>query len=319
MLVSWSVTWLAAVAVAVAAEPEAVRVLVVRGADGTEAYGRDFAEQAQLWRAAAEKANADFEEIGPAAGEACLEQVTKRLEEWVKQESVRLWVVLIGHGTYDGREARLNLTGPDLTPAQLAGVLKPYAGELVLVHTGSASEPFARALKGERRLIVSATKSGDEVFYTRLGKPFAEAIGGLAKADLDQDQQVSVLEAFLHATAEVRLFYEEQERIATEHGLIEDNGDGVGTRSEVFEGTRPKSGTPEPVDGARARQVVLVAGEEEKHLTEAQRKRRDELEIELDQLKKRRPELGDEKYYAALEKVLVELAKIVTGRGNAAP
>jgi hypothetical protein len=293
-----------------------VRVLVVRGADGTEEYGRDFAEQARHWKEAAARAEAGFEEIGPATGEACLEQVTKRLEEWVKENPVRLWVVLTGHGTYDGREARFNLTGPDLTPEHLAAVLKPYEGELVFVHTGSASEPFARVLKGERRVMVTATKSGDEVFYTRFGKPFAEAIGGLVKADIDQDGQVSVLEAFLHAAAEVKLFYEEEERIATEHALVEDNGDGVGTRSEVFEGARPKPGTAEPVDGARARQVVLVPGEEEKRLTEAQRQRRDALETELEKLKAQRGELGEEKYYAALEKLLVELAGIVTGRGK---
>lgn len=298
---------------------EPVRVLVVRGADGAEEYGRDFAEQSRLWQEVAARAGAVFEEIGPGAGAACLELVTQKLEDWAKMKSPRLWVVLIGHGTYDGREARFNLTGPDLTPEHLAAVVKPYAGELVFVLTGSASEPFARVLKGERRVIVSATKSGDEVFYTRLGKSFAEAIGGLAKADIDQDGQVSVLEAFLYAAAEVRLFYEEKERIATEHAVIEDNGDGQGSRSEVFEGTRPKAGTPEPVDGMRARQVVLVPGEEEKRLTEAQRARRDVLETELEKLKKRRQELGEEKYYAELERLMVELAGIVTGRADKEP
>ena len=232
------------------------------------------------------------------------------------KKPVRLWVVLVGHGTYDGREARFSLAGPDLKPEHLVTVLKPYAGELVFVHTGSASEPFAKALKGERRVMVTATKSGDEVFYTRFGKPFAEAIGGRPEADVDQDGQVSVLEAFLHAAAEVKGFYETEERISTEHALVEDNADGLGTRSEVFEGTRPKEGTKVPVDGARARQVVLVPGEEEKRLTEEQRARRDALETELEALKGRREAMGDEGYYAALEKLLVELAGIVTGRGK---
>ena len=298
-----------------AAEP-GVRVLVIRGADGTEAYGRDFAEQSRLWKEAAGRAGAGFEEVGPEMGEGCLAKAKMKLEEWVKAGPVRLWVVLVGHGTYDGREARFSLTGPDLMPEHLVTVLKPYSGELVFVHTGSASEPFAKALKAERRVMVTATKSGDEVFYTRFGKPFAEAIGGLPEADVDQDGQVSVLEAFLHATAEVKGFYETEERISTEHALVEDNADGVGTRSEVFEGTRPKAGTKVPVDGARARQVVLVPGEEEKRLTEEQRARRDALETELEALKGRREAMGDEGYYATLEKLLVELAGIVTGRGK---
>lgn len=298
-----------------AAEP-VVQVLVIRGADGTEAYGRDFADQSRLWKEAAERAGAGFEEVGPEVGEGCLAKAMERLKERVQAGSVRLWLVLVGHGTYDGREARFSLTGPDLTPEDLVEVLKPYAGELVFVHSGSASEPFVKALKGERRVMVTATKSGDEVFYTRFGKPFAEAIGGLREADVDQDGQVSVLEAFLHATVQVKGFYEAEERISTEHALVEDNADGVGTRSEVFEGTRPKAGTKVPVDGARARQVVLVPGEEEKLLTEEQRARRDVLETELEALKGRREAMGEEEYYAVLEKLLVELAGIVTGRGK---
>lgn len=265
---------------------------------------------------AAARAGVEFEEVGPEAGDECLARARERLKELVKVATVRLWVVLVGHGTFDGREARFSLTGPDLMPEDLTDGLKSYAGEMVLVHTGSASEPFAKALKGERRVVITATKSGDEVFYTRFGKPFAEAIGGLTEADFDQDGQVSVLEAFLHASVQVKDFYETEERIATEHALVEDNSDGTGTRSELFEGTRPKAGTKLPVDGARARQVVLVPSDEEKLMNEQQRVRRDELERELEELKGRREELGDERYYETLEKLLVELAGIVTGRGK---
>ena len=65
-----------------AAEPE-VRVLVIRGADGTEAYGRDFAEQSRLWKEAAGRAGAGFEEVGPEMGEGCLAKAKMKLEEWV--------------------------------------------------------------------------------------------------------------------------------------------------------------------------------------------------------------------------------------------
>jgi hypothetical protein len=292
------------------------QVLVVRGADGTEEYGKAFAEQVALWETAAGQAGLKCEVVGPEAGESCGEQVMQRLREVMKKPPTALWLVLIGHGTFDGREAKFNVSGPDLKPEMLAEALGAFPGEVIFVHTGSASQPFARALKGERRILVTATKSGDEVFYTRFGKPFAEAIGGLSEADLDQDGQVSVLEAFLHAGDVVASFYEEEERIATEHAVLDDNGDGLGTRSEVFEGVRPKAGTPEPVDGMRARQVALMLSEAERKLTEAQRQRRDALEREVEALKVKRAELGEEGYYAALEKVMLELARIVTGRGD---
>ncbi len=296
--------------------PPDTRVIIVRGADGADEYGASFAEQVVLWEKAAQAAGAPILRIGPEAEEKALEQLRSQLAEVMKAPPASLWLVLMGHGTFDGREAKFNLTGPDLTPSELKEMLAGYDGELVFIHSGSAGQPFAKALAGDKRILVSATKSGDEVFYTRFGKPFAEAIGGLPAADLDQDEQVSVLEAFLYAADRVRSWYEEQERIATEHAILDDNGDGVGTRSEVFEGVRPKPGTPEPVDGARARRVALVLSAEEQKLTAAQRQRRDELEEQVEKLKNQRETLGDEAYYRELEQVLLELARIVTGQGN---
>lgn len=302
---------------ALLAEPAPdTRVILLRGADGAEEYGKAFSEEVALWEKAAEKAGAPSLVIGPEAGEQALEKLRAELAKTLQEPPAALWLALIGHGTFDGREAKFNLAGPDLTPAALAEMLAGFGGELIFIHTGSASQPFAKALKGDKRVLVTATKSGDEVFYTRFGQPFAEAIGGLPEADLDQDDQVSVLEAFLFAADRVRSWYEERERIATEHAILDDNGDGVGTRSEVFEGARPKPGTPEPVDGDRARQVALVLSAEEQKLTAEQRQRRDELERQVEALKKKREALGDDAYYAELEKVLLELARIVTGRSG---
>lgn len=290
------------------------QVVIARGAEGTEEYGVVFAKQVAAWEAAAQAAGARSVVIGPEAGEKALEQLRGHLQKHSQSPPDRLWLVLIGHGTFDGREAKFNLTGPDLTPTELKALLTDYAGELVFVHSGSAGQPFAKALAGEKRITVSATKSGDEVFYTRFGEPFAEAISGLPAADLDQDAQVSILEAFLFAADRVRSWYEEQERIATEHAILDDNGDGIGTRAEVFEGVRPKAGTPEPVDGTQARRVALVMSAEEQRLSASERRRRDELEAQVEALKSRREQLGEEAYYSELEQVLVELARIITGQ-----
>ncbi len=302
-------------------EPRQARLLVVEGAAGETAYGEAFAKQAALWEQTAGRAGMPCLRLGGGApGQGTVkEELISQLQKRVQEAPATLWLVMVGHGTFDGREAKFNLPGPDVTPKDLAEALRGFAGELIFAHTGSASQPFAAALKGPRRVLVSATKNGDEVFFARFGTPFAEAIAGAAAADLDQDAQVSVLEAFLHASAKVRAFYDEEERIATEHALLDDNGDGVGTRAEVFEGLRPKAGTPEPVDGRRARQVALLLSEADGRLSETQRQRRDELEAQVEELKAQRAAMGDAAYYDRLEKLMRELGGLLLGSDQAAP
>ena len=123
--------------------------------------------------------------------------------------------MFIGHGTYDGRESKFNLRGPDVNSVEIGEWLKPFTGELVAIDGASANAPFLHALSGKDRIIISATKSADEVFYTRFGEFFAKAIGGaLPEVDLDRDGQVSVLEAFLWSSKQVERFFEG--RLATE-------------------------------------------------------------------------------------------------------
>lgn len=298
-------------AAAVAQPARELELILVQGAAGTEEYATVFDRQATLWQETAIQAGAAFTRLGQGAEAEALPALETALQKAVQPERGQLWLVFLGHGTYDGREAKFNLRGPDLTPAWLAERLKPLRRELVLVHTGSASGGFLKQLAGPQRTIVTATKGGDEVFYARFGEHFAPAIAGLPEADLDQDRQVSVLEAFLHASRRAAEFYQQEERIATEHALLEDNGDGVGTRAEVFEGTRSKAAPGGgPVDGARASQLVLVLSEEEARLTEAQRIRRDTLERRLEALKAERAGKDEAAFFSELEPLLRELAEL---------
>lgn len=279
-------------------------VIIVRGADGAEEYGKKFTTQVEAWKTACAKGEVPVEVISGAEATAKLE---KRLAAAKPDRS--LWLVLIGHGTFDGREAKFNVEGPDFDAKQLAGWLAPLKQEIVVIHNASSSGGFVRPLAGKGRIIITATKGPDEVFYARFGEHFAEAIGGLGDADLDQDKQVSLLEAFRHASKAAALFYENEGRLATEHALIEDNGDGVATRREMLEAPPAEA----KLDGERASQLVLVLSDEEKKLTDEQRKKRDALEVELKKLKEQRGTLGDEDYYTKLEKLLRELGEVYSG------
>jgi len=289
-------------------------VIVVLGTEGADEFADEFASSAQHWREACEQGGAQFVEIGtgPAEegrGESDRDRVKEAITSFTGDE---VWLVLIGHGTFDGREAKFNLRGPDFSDTDLAEWLGAIDAEAVVINTASASGSFVSALSGERRIVITATKSPTEVFFTRFGRHFAEAIGGLSEADLDNDEQVSLLESYLHAAGQVRAFYENEGRLATEHALLDDNGDGLGTRAEWFEGTtavRVAREGAEP-DGERARQRALVRSDFERNLTRADRERRDELERKVRDWRRKKEEIYAGDYYDRLEEWLTELARI---------
>jgi hypothetical protein len=299
--------------VAVADEPTH-DIVVVIGAPGESTYASGFAEAAQAWQEAARRAGAAIVTRGlePSnSDQDDREWLREALAARAAESSIPLWLVYVGHGTFDGREARLNLRGPDVTARELAAWLEPIRRPMLFIHGGSASAPFLSALSRPDRIIITATRSGHELNYARFGERFAAVVAD-PTADIDQDGQTSVLEAFVTAAQQVQSFYAETGRLATEHALIDDNGDGQGTPAEWFRGTRVQrqaQGGAEP-DGARAGLIALVTTDDERRLSPAQREQRDRWERELADLRLRQAELPEEHYYRELERILRQLAAI---------
>jgi hypothetical protein len=221
-----------------------------------------------------------------------------------------VWLVLIGHGTFDGQRAKFNLRGPDIEATELAEWLKPLPQRLVIINCASCSSPFLNALSGPNRIVVTSTRDGAQYNFSRFGKFIADAINDPA-IDLDKDGQTSLLEAFCSASQSVQVFYDQENRLATEHALIDDNGDGLGTLASWFEGVRasrkPKQGL---ADGLAANQVFLQRRGEDAALTAEQRARRDQLETELERLRTRKSQMTDNQYLLEIEPVLLELARL---------
>ena len=290
-------------------------VIVVVGASGESEFGTSFANQAKLWEKTCQVAGAKRVTIGVgdeiSAGPSDLERLKQALETEAKDGASELWLVLIGHGTFDGRDAKFNLRGPDLTSVDLALWLKPFNRPLAIIDTSSGSAPFIAKLTGKNRVIVSATRSGYEQNYARFGQYFAAAMLD-PKSDLDQDGQTSLLEAFLSASTRVLEFYKTEGRLSTEHALIDDNGDGLGTPSEWFRGTRAikKAKDGGALDGLRAKQFHLIRSPAEQKLSVEQRARRDELELSIEALREKKLKLSETAYYAQLETLMLELAKV---------
>ena len=158
-------------------------------------------------------------------------------------------VVLVGHGSHEGAESRVNLPGPDLTAAELGRKLDAIRGARVaVVNAASAGGDFVGALAKPGRIVATATKTAFERNETRFAEHFADALARDV-ADVDKDGRVSLLEAFTYARAEVVRMYERDRRLLTEHAQLDDDGDGVAT--------------PEPTqatkDGRLARAFVLAA------------------------------------------------------------
>jgi hypothetical protein len=290
-------------------------VLIVVGAHGNEEYRRNFTEEAAMLQEVCAKSGVASETIGLQTEDEKQTDAAKlktAIERAAAKPGRALWLMLIGHGTFDGREAKFNLRGPDITAAELAGWLKPMTGEVAVIQTASASAPFLKALAAPNRVLISATKSADEIFYTRFGRFFAKAISGGMEADLDRDKQVSLLEAFLWSSKQVEGFFETEGRLATEHALLDDNGDGIGTRAEAFTGVRLTTPPSEGKigDGQLARQWCLALNDDDAGLTEEQRKQRDGLERQVEALRGKRAQMAEAEFYQQLEKLMLQIAKI---------
>jgi len=219
--------------------------------------------------------------------------------------------VLIGHGTFDGKQAKFNLRGPDVSASALALWLRPFRRPLVVINTAAASAPFLNQLSASNRVIITATRSGHELNYARFGHYLALSLTD-PQADLDKDGQVSLLEAFLAASHQTAEFYKMQGRLQTEHALLDDNGDGLGTPADWFHGLRAvkKPKDDAGLDGLLARQLCLVPAEFERALPPEQRARRDELERAVLMHREKKSKMAEEEYYQQLEKLLLELARL---------
>ena len=248
------------------------------------------------------------------------DRLRSALDSLVGSGSGAVWLVLIGHGTFDGREAKFNLRGPDLTDAELAGWLAPIKRPIAILDGSSSSGPFLAKLSAENRVVVTATRSGDEPNFARFGGFLADSIAD-PTADLDKDGQVSLLEAFLTAAARTAEFYKSKSRLATEHALIDDNGDKLGTPADWFRGVRATKRAKDgaSADGLRAHQLHLVPSDRERSLPPDVRRRRDQLELDLAELRDRRTHLTEDEYFTQIEPLMLEIARLYAASTSQTP
>ena len=304
--------WMVCGAAANAAAQTTRHVVLVQGVSGEP----QFAEQHRGWLDEVVAALRDGFKIDahhltvlaerPGEGErrATAEEVRATFARIAKEatHSDVVFVMLIGHGTGDGDQAKFNLIGPDLTVAEWNDVLNPIAGRVVFVNTASGSFPFVAGLTGDRRIIITATAQPAQRFATVFAGSFARALGA-PEADLDKNGRISIWETFTFASRLQKEYFDQKGNLPTERALIEDNGDGKGRDAATATGD----------DGMLATMTYLDAVVEARPTDPALQmllQRQEIMTQQVDDLRRKKASMASAEYEAAWEKLMVELATL---------
>jgi hypothetical protein len=207
------------------------------------------------------------------------------------------FLFLIGHGSFD-TDYKLNIFGQDLTAKDYSQLISTLAaGRTVIINATSASGGSIESLAGRNRVVVTATRSGQEGNETFFYEYFLAALQN-PEADEDKDQKISVWEAFRFANAAVERFFKEETRLATEHAQISDNG-------------AEKTGATVAQPPALARSTVfnvVRAATSSNPAIQALLDQRTELEQKIEALRRDKEIIPEALYEMQLEELLVQLA-----------
>ncbi len=287
-------------------------LLIIVGLAGDPEHGELFRKWAEALSATATerlgvaKENVIYlgDDPGQSMGTSTRDEIVKAFATLATRagEDDTVMIVLFGHGSFDGRIAKFNLPGPDMTPADFAPlVAKLKSKRIVFVNTASASGPFVEALSGPGRTIVTATRNGAERFATLFGRFFVDAFA-TESADADRNGRVSILEAFAFAKREVANAYEREGLLMTEHALLDDNGDREGSTDP---GVDAKDGRIAAVLSLGSAAPAAATADPKLRALYAERQA---LEQRIESLKLLKGSMDPEKYAGELEGLLTDLA-----------
>jgi len=283
--------------------------VIINGASGEEEYAKQFQQWTRdLQEALNKRYGFDVTKMKllseahePRSTADEVKKIFTALKSELHPDNV-LFVFFIGHGSFDGKESKFNLVGPDIASSEYNTLLSALPTKrVVVINMSSASGEFAKSLSAKGRVVITATRNGQETNATHFPGFFIDALNA-TDSDTDQDGHISILEAFVYANRLTAEFYSRSGRLATEHALLEDNGDGVGhERLEADEGILARATYLDSLSIDEAAENVAIA----KLLKERTR-----LEGEIEQLIARKTSLQETEYEASLERLFIELAKI---------
>jgi hypothetical protein len=283
-------------------------LLLITGVGG----GDEFSAQYQKWAAAivdgatkhgVAAANVTFlsetpeKDTARAKAKSTRENVAQAFTDIAAKAKLNdeVFIILIGHGSFDGKMAAFNLPGPDLTAEDYKGLLdKLIPQRVIFVNTAASSGGFIEHLKSQNRVIVAATKTGGERNDPRFPGYFVEALDAEA-ADRDRNGRVSILEAFDYAKAKVEAAFQQENHILTEHATIEDGSQGK-LAGAVY------------LSRERTRDAATAAAAAADPALRALLEQQDSLEKQVAELRLKKESMDPAQYEQQLEKLLTDLA-----------
>jgi hypothetical protein len=263
--------------------------LVVGGLGGESRYDESFAQQARSLAQSASRSLGGDERVTLLSGEvATRDAVVGALEQLAGtlKESDAVAIFLIGHGSFDGEQYKLNLPGPDIDGDALRELFAALPSrQQVIVNMSSASGAVLQSWAADGRTLITATKSGGERNATRFADAWAQALGS-DEADANKNGAITVQEAFDFTARKVTDSFEGAGLLATEHAEL------VG-------------------DDVRNFNIALLS--ERVAATEELRGLLDQLESlegQIAALRGRRDEMDNDAYLDELQDLLLELALV---------
>ena len=309
-LVRFPILRLAAMALLAAiAAPAATFYVTISGLGGEPDYDQRFKMWANDIDSSLKKAGGDSNVVTMLA--PTRDQIRTRFADLATKvkPTDALVVMLIGHGSYDGVEYKFNIPGPDITGAELAGLMDkvPATRQLVVVTTSSSGGAI-EFLRKPTRIVIAATKSGTEKNATVFARYWAEALREPA-ADVDKNESVSALEAFHYAQKKTKEFFDTQKRLATEHSVLEDTGKGMGVPATA-NGPDPDTGEGKLAASFAVVRLGANAAAAKDPAKKALLDKKEEIEQAIDQLKYEKAGMAADDYKKQMTRLLLELAKI---------
>ena len=276
--------------------------LIVRGVAGSPEHETKFDKWTEgTQKALVEKFGFSSDRVivlsDKKSAQAEIQKAFATLKQQLKPADT-FFLFFIGHGSGDDGVYKFNISGPDYTADDYNKLLSTLpVGRIVIVlgtpASGAAIEKFA----GKNRVIITATRSGQEgndiVFYDY----FLEALESPA-ADEDKDQKISVWEAFKYAVAGTERFYKEEGRLATEHPQISDNGTektGVTTKEVPLVARATSFQVDRPIVSSDPKLQALL-------------NQRREIEQKIEDLRINKNVIPETEYDKQMESLLVQLA-----------
>ncbi|MEM6645316.1 MAG: hypothetical protein AAF730_03605 [Bacteroidota bacterium] len=220
-------------------------------------------------------------------------------------------VMLFGHGSMAGGEARFNIPRRDLAAADYAALLTALPTSTVrFVNTASSSGPFVEALSAPDRLVLTATRSGQQRNQTRFPDYFVEALQS-NDADLNRDGNRSWAELFQFAAEATLESFRAENKLPSEIALLDADGDGTGMPIEELDDTLDaEAGARLWFSQGQLAQALATATGSQRQQLEALIVQQRTLEDEVAAVRATKASADEDEYYDALEDVLIRLARL---------